>query len=44
MIDAKEIKKAVMDHREEIIRCLVEMVQTPSVTGDEVPVSRVFRR
>ncbi len=44
MIDAKEIKKAVMDHRDEIIRCLVEMVQTPSVTGDEVPVSRVFRR
>ena len=44
MIGIEEIKKAAEAHRQEIIDCLVEMVQTPSVTGDEVPISKVFRR
>lgn len=44
MISVEEIKKAVSEHRDEIVECLVELVQTPSITGDEVPVSRIFRR
>ena len=44
MITVEEIKRAVSARRQEIIDCLVELVQTPSVTGDEVPVSRIFRR
>ena len=43
-ITPEAIEKAVEANREKIIACLVELVQTPSVTGDEVPVSRIFRK
>lgn len=41
MIDVEQIRETVAAHREEIVNCLVELVQTPSVTGDEVAVSQV---
>ena len=44
MISAKEISDYVEANREEAIRCLQEFVQTPSVTGDEEPVSFVYER
>lgn len=42
MITPEEISKMVDDNREEAIDCLRRIIQTPSVTGDEGPVSRVF--
>ena len=44
MIDINEIKNSVEEHKQDIVDCLVEMVQTPSVTGNEEPVSKVFKR
>lgn len=40
----EDISRYVEENREEALRCLTEIVQTPSVTGDEVAVSRVFTR
>lgn len=42
MLTAKEIREAVEQRREEIIKCLVRLVQVPSVTGEELAVSKVF--
>ena len=44
MITPQEISQFVEEHRDEAIRCLQEIIQTPSVTGDEVAVSKVFTR
>lgn len=42
MITKEQIVAAVQARRDEIVDCLVGMIQIPSVTGDEVPVSRYF--
>ncbi|NBI67922.1 M20 family peptidase [Pseudoflavonifractor sp. 60] len=42
MFTAKEVHSAVENAKQEIIDCLVELLQTPSMTGEEVPVSKVF--
>lgn len=42
MFAAKEIHRVVEESRQEIIDCLVELLQTPSMTGEEVPISKVF--
>ena len=42
MFTAKEIHRVVEESRQEIIDCLVELLQTPSMTGEEVPISKVF--
>lgn len=39
MITAKEISDFVEANRTEAIECLQELLRTPSVTGDEEPVS-----
>lgn len=44
MIQAQEIKNYVEEHREEALRCLTEIIQTPSVTGNEEEVSHVFEK
>ena len=44
MLTAKQISDYVDTHRDEAIAFLQEIVQTPSVTGDEEPVSFVFER
>lgn len=44
MITPEQICKMVDDNSEEAIRCLQEIIQTPSVTGDEEPVSKVFTK
>lgn len=40
----EEISAYVENNREEALRCLEETVRTPSVTGDELAVSKVFTR
>lgn len=42
MITPKQIAQIVEESREEAIQCLREIVQVPSVTGEEEAVSRVF--
>lgn len=42
MFTAKEINNYVNANRARIIDCLVQMLQVPSVTGDELAVSKVF--
>ena len=42
MFTAKEIHQTVEQARQECIDCLVELLQTPSMTGEEVLVSEVF--
>lgn len=42
MITASEISNMVEQNREEAIRCLQEIIKTPSVTGEEGPVSNVL--
>ncbi len=44
MITAKEISDFVEANRTEAIECLQELLRTPSVTGDEEPVSFVFEK
>lgn len=44
MITPEQICKVVDENREEAIRCLQEIVQTPSPTGEELAVSRVFTK
>lgn len=44
MLTAKEIREAVEQRREEIIKCLVRLVQVPSVTGEELAISKVFKQ
>ncbi len=44
MFSAEEVSRFVENNREEAIRCLQEILQTPSVTGDEEPVSFVFEK
>lgn len=44
MIQAQEIKNYVEEHREEALRCLTEIIQTPSVTGNEEEVSHLFEK
>lgn len=43
-ITPQMIENYVEENREEAVRCLQEIVQTPSVTGDEEAVSKVFIR
>lgn len=43
-ISAESISKFVEDNKDEAIRCLQEIVQTPSPTGSEQAVSEVFTR
>lgn len=42
MLTAQQISDYVDSHRDEAIAFLQEIVQTPSVTGNEEPVSFVF--
>lgn len=42
MFTAKDINDFVDQRKEEILDCLVDILQTPSVTEDEVAVSKVF--
>ena len=42
MFTAEQIHQVVEAARQEAIDCLVELLQTPSVTEDEVAVSKVF--
>ena len=42
MFTAEQIHQVVEGARQEAIDCLVELLQTPSVTEDEVAVSKVF--
>lgn len=44
MFDAQSISRFVEGHRDEAVAALQEVVQTPSVTGDEEAVSFVFER
>lgn len=44
MISPQQICQMVDENQDEAIRCLQEIVQTPSVTGDEEPVSKVFAK
>lgn len=44
MLTAKAISDFVEQNKEEAIRCFQEIIQTPSVTGDEEAVSFVFER
>lgn len=40
----EQIQKIVEDNKDEAIRCLQEVIRTPSPTGSELEVSRVFSR
>ena len=42
MITAAQVHDVVEQNRQEIIDCLVELIQTPSTTEDEVEISKVF--
>ncbi|NBI67909.1 M20 family peptidase [Pseudoflavonifractor sp. 60] len=42
MLTRERIHETVEMYRQEAIDCLVELVQTPSTTGDEVAISKVF--
>lgn len=42
MISGAEIREAVMCHKDEIVNFLVEVIRTPSITGDEAAVGRVI--
>ena len=42
MFTASEIIDYVESNRERIVECLVQMLRVPSVTGDELAVSKVF--
>ncbi|MCI6639635.1 MAG: M20/M25/M40 family metallo-hydrolase [Pygmaiobacter massiliensis] len=44
MMTAKEICRVVEENRQECIDCLVELLQTPSTTTQEVEISKVFSR
>ena len=44
MITAQQISDYVDSHKDEAIQFLQEIVQTPSVTGNEEPVSFVFEK
>ena len=44
MFDVKAISDFVDAHRDEAIACYQEIVRTPSVTGNEEPVSLVFEK
>ncbi len=44
MLTAKEISDFVDANREEAIRCLQELVSCPSVTGNEKPVSLIYKK
>lgn len=44
MLTAKQISDYVDAHKDEAIEFLQEIVQTPSVTGNEEPVSFVFEK
>ena len=44
MIGAKEISAFVEANRDECIKCLTTILQVPSVTGDEEPISFVFQK
>lgn len=44
MITPEQISRIVEEHREEAIECLREILQVPSVTGDEEAVSHVFAK
>ncbi len=44
MISKTQVHKIVENNRQEIIDCLVELIQTPSITGDEVPISKVISK
>lgn len=43
-ITAAQIIQFVETNREEALKCLIEIIQTPSVTGEEEAVSHVFTR
>lgn len=44
MITSKQISCFVDENRDKAIQCLTEIIQTPSVTGNEEPVSEVFTK
>lgn len=44
MITPEQISRIVDEHQEEAIRCLREIIQVPSVAGDEEAVSHVFTK
>lgn len=44
MFTAKEIDKMVEENSQEALDCLVEILQTPSPTGHETEVCRVFKK
>lgn len=44
MITPEQISNIVNENKEEAIRCLTEIVQVPSVTGNEELVSKVFTK
>ena len=43
-LSAKQISSFVDQNKEEAIRCLQEILQVPSVTGEEEAVSHVFEK
>ena len=44
MLTAQSINEFVESHRDEAIKTLQEIVQCPSITGDEEAVSYIFER
>lgn len=44
MITADRIREYVENHKEEMVKCLSEILSVPSVTGHEWEVSRVFKK
>lgn len=44
MVTKEQIHAMVQENQQEAIDCLVELLQTPSTTGDEVAVSKVFKK
>ena len=41
---AKDIHEIVQENKDEILECLSEVLRTPSVSGEELEVSKVFQK
>lgn len=44
MFNKEKLHEYVRSNQQEAIDCLCEILQTPSTTGDEVEISKVFAR
>lgn len=42
VFSAADIRQYVLQHSNETVECLQKLIQTPSITGDEIAVSKIF--